>query len=74
MYKNAREYVAQHVIRLSSVLDILDIDPPSKTHPFCFKIVDAGREYILSAETSQERVDWIRILEDGIVMARSIDE
>ena len=71
VYKTTREYVALHVIPLSQVLDVLDIDPlSSKSSSYWFKIVDSSREYILSSKIREERDDWVRVLREAMVAAR----
>ena len=62
IYKDATEYAALQVIPLSQVLDILDIPPPSKSHLYCFKIVDAHQEIIASTESEQDLKIWIQVL------------
>jgi hypothetical protein len=63
IYKNSGEYVAQAVIDLKSTVAILDIDQISKSHPFCYKIIDlSGTEIIVSCSSLEERSEWIKIL------------
>ena len=63
IYKNSTEYVAQTVLDLKLAVGILEIDPLSKTHQYCFKIIDStGLEIIVSCENSLERSDWIKSL------------
>ncbi|KAJ3162412.1 hypothetical protein HDU86_004892 [Geranomyces michiganensis] len=58
-YKNDGEYVVKRLIPLSSVLDILEIDPQGKHHSFCFKIVLPKRQLVLCADTEKEMSLWI---------------
>ena len=55
--------MAQTVLDLKLAVGILEIDPLSKTHKYCFKIIDStGLEIIVSCENSLERSDWIKSL------------
>ncbi len=75
MYKSTKEYVALHVIPLSQVLDVLDIDPlSSKSQSFCLKIVDATREYILSSKSQEDRDEWVRLLRSELAIAKAENE
>ncbi|KAJ3157690.1 hypothetical protein HDU89_000066 [Geranomyces variabilis] len=58
-YKNDSEYVVKRLIPLSSVLDILEIDPQGKHHLFCFKIVLPKRQLVLCADTEKDMKLWI---------------
>ncbi|KAI9342457.1 hypothetical protein DFJ73DRAFT_842570 [Zopfochytrium polystomum] len=61
-YKNNEEYVVKRLIPLRLVLDVLEIDPPSRNHQFCFKVVLPKRNLILSASSAADMVGWIQAL------------
>lgn len=72
IYKNSGEYVAQTVIDLRSTVAILDIDPLSKTHQFCFKIIDSGGvEVIISCSSLEERSEWMKVLLQERIQGKS---
>ena len=63
IYKNSGEYVAQTVIDLKTTVAILDIDPITKSHQFCYKIIDlSGTEIIVSCSNLEDKSEWIKIL------------
>lgn len=40
-------------------MDILEIDPISKSHPYCFKVVLPKRTLVISAKTDDDMKRWI---------------
>ncbi|KAJ3278803.1 hypothetical protein HK104_002008, partial [Borealophlyctis nickersoniae] len=61
-YKDDGEYVVRRMIPLRNVLDIIEIDPVSKHHTHCFKIVLGKRQVVLSAPSAEEAAGWVEAL------------
>ncbi|KAI9101193.1 hypothetical protein DFS34DRAFT_460420 [Phlyctochytrium arcticum] len=61
-YKNDGEYVVKRLIPLRSVLDVLEIDPQGKHHPYCFKVVLPKRQMVLCASSERELHKWVESL------------
>ena len=59
LYKNEKEYAVSRLIRLSEVLDVLEIDSQGKSHSHCFKVVLPKKELILSSETEALSKQWV---------------
>lgn len=45
LYKNEEEYTALLVLPLTSIIDAVEIDPISKSKPFCMQIISEERNY-----------------------------
>lgn len=62
IYKNDKEYLLQRLVPLTAVLSIVAIDPVSKSHEFCFKIILPRRTIILCANSARDRDLWVETL------------
>ena len=49
LYKNEDEYAALLVIAISNIIDAVEIDPISRSKPFCMQIISEERNYRLCA-------------------------
>lgn len=61
-YKDDKEYVVKHMVPLQHLLFIFNSTPPHKGHPFCFKLVMPGKEWLLSSESIYKSQEWVAAL------------
>jgi len=56
LYKNESEYTASFILALASIVDVVDIDPISKTKTHCMQIITDEKSYRLCAHDEESLV------------------
>lgn len=59
LYKNEEEYSANMVISFPSIIDAVDIDPPSKSKQHCFQVISEDKNLRFSAADENTLSKWL---------------
>lgn len=71
-YKNDQEYAASKILPMEQVVNAADIDPISRSKPYCFQLITEKSTYRFSAPDEQTLDKWLGSLKS--VLMRLQDE
>lgn len=73
LYKDESEYTAQHIIRLSAIVDVVDIDPLSKSKTNCLQIITEEKSYRFAAHDEESLVQCIGAFKSLLAKRRELE-
>lgn len=73
MYKNESEYTAQHIISLSAIVNVVDIDPQSKRKANCLQIITEEKSYRMCAHDEEALVQCIGAFKSLLAKRRELE-
>ncbi|KAF2806250.1 PH domain-like protein [Mytilinidion resinicola] len=59
LYKNEEEYSANLIIPLSNIINAVEIDPVSRSKPYCMQIISDERNYRFCALSEDNLARWL---------------
>jgi len=59
LYKNEEEYSANLIIPLPNIINAVEIDPVSKSKPYCMQIISDERNYRFCALSEDNLAKWL---------------
>lgn len=59
LYKNEEEYTAQLILPFPSIIDVVEIDPISRTKTSCMQIITEERNYRFCALDEESLAKWL---------------
>jgi hypothetical protein len=73
LYKDGSEYTAQHIIRLSAIVNVVDIDPLSKSKAHCLQIITEEKSYRFAAHDEEALVQCIGAFKSLLAKRRELE-
>ncbi|CAH0043046.1 unnamed protein product [Clonostachys solani] len=73
MYKNESEYAAQHIIRLSAIVNVVDIDPLSKSKTDCLQIITEEKSYRFCTHDEESLIQCLGAFKSLLAKRREIE-
>lgn len=71
LYKNEQEYAAVMIIPMSQIINAAEIDPISKSKPFCLQIIAEDKNYRFCAPDEEALAKWLGALKSVLAKRRS---
>ena len=73
-YKNEDEYAANLVIPFPSIIDAVDIDPPSKSKQHCFQVISEDKNFRFSASDENTLAKWLGAFKSLLVKRKEAEQ
>ncbi|KAH7313301.1 hypothetical protein B0I35DRAFT_410314 [Stachybotrys elegans] len=73
LYKDESEYTAQWILSLPSVVNVVDIDPLSKSKKHCLQIITEEKSYRFSAHNEETLVQCIGAFKSLLTKRRGLE-
>jgi hypothetical protein len=73
LYKDESEYAAQFIVHLSSILNVVDIDPISKTKTHCMQIITEEKSYKFCAHDEESLVQCLGAFKSLLAKRRELE-
>ena len=73
LYKNESEYTAQRIIRLSQIVNVVDIDPMSRSKVNCLQIITEEKSYKFATHDEESLVQCIGAFKSLLAKRREIE-
>lgn len=73
LYKDESEYTAQHIIRLSAIVNVVEIDPMSKSKTNCLQIITEEKSYRFATHDEESLVQCIGAFKSLLAKRREIE-
>ena len=73
LYKNESEYTAQRIIRLSAIVNVVDIDPMSKSKTSCLQIITEEKRYRFATHDEESLVQCIGAFKSLLAKRKEIE-
>ncbi|KJZ76041.1 hypothetical protein HIM_04497 [Hirsutella minnesotensis 3608] len=73
MYKDESEYTVQWLVQLSAVVNVVDIDPLSKSKQNCLQIITEEKSYRFCARDEESLVQFIGAFKSLLAKRRGIE-
>lgn len=73
LYKDESEYTAQRILQLSAIVNVVDIDPLSKSKPNCLQIITEEKSYKLCARDEESLVQCIGAFKSLLAKRRELE-
>lgn len=72
MYKDESEYLAQWIVQLPAIVDVVDVDPASRTKVNCFQIITEEKSFKLCAHDEEELVQFVGALKSLLARRKGV--
>jgi hypothetical protein len=72
-YKDESEYTAQRILQLSAIVNVVDIDPLSKSKTHCFQIITEEKGYKLCARDEERLVQCLGAFKSLLSKRRELE-
>ncbi|ATY62040.1 PH domain containing protein [Cordyceps militaris CM01] len=73
LYKDESEYLAQWIVHLSIVVDVVDIDPLNKSKENCLQVITEEKSFKFCAHDEESLVQFIGALKSLIAKRRALE-
>lgn len=73
LYKDSSEYTAQRIFELSSIVNVVDIDPLSKSKTHCFQLITEEKSYKFCAADEEGLVQCIGAFKSLLSKRRELE-
>lgn len=73
LYKDSSEYTAQRIFELASIVNVVDIDPLSKSKTHCFQIITEEKSYKFCAGDEESLVQCIGAFKSLLAKRRELE-
>jgi hypothetical protein len=73
LYKDESEYLAQWIVQLSAVVDVVDIDPLSKSKESCLQIITEEKSFKFCAHDEESLVQFIGAFKSLLAKRKGIE-
>ncbi|KAK0385775.1 hypothetical protein NLU13_6952 [Sarocladium strictum] len=73
LYKDSSEYTAQRIIRLSAILDVVDVDPLSRSKTNCMQIITEEKSYRFCAHDEESLVQCLGAFKSLLAKRRELE-
>lgn len=73
LYKDESEYLAQWIVQLSAVVDVVDIDPISKSKENCLQIITEEKSFKFCAPDEESLVQFIGAFKSLLAKRKGIE-
>ncbi|RCI13819.1 hypothetical protein L249_7923 [Ophiocordyceps polyrhachis-furcata BCC 54312] len=73
LYKDESEYTAQWIVHLSAVVDVVDIDPLSKSKQNCLQVITEEKSYRFCAHDEESLVHFIGAFKSLLAKRRGLE-
>lgn len=73
LYKDESEYLAQWIVQLSVVVDVVDIDPVNKSKENCLQIITEEKSFKFCAHDEESLVQFIGALKSLIAKRKALE-
>lgn len=72
-YKNEEEYSANLILPFSSIIDAVDIDPPSKSKKYCMQIISEEKNFRFCASNEDTLARWLGAFKSLLVKRKEAE-
>ncbi|KAG5980500.1 hypothetical protein E4U55_003976 [Claviceps digitariae] len=73
LYKNEAEYMAQWIVELSDVVDVVDTDPVSKSKEHCLQIITEEKRFRFCTHDEESLVQFIGAFKSLLAKRRGLE-
>jgi hypothetical protein len=73
LYKDSSEYTAQRIIRLSAIVDVVDVDPLSRSKKHCMQIITEEKSYRFCAHDEEGLVQCLGAFKSLLAKRRELE-
>jgi len=73
LYKDQSEYAAQFIVQMSSIVNVVDLDPISRTKKFCLQIITEEKSYRLAAHDEESLVQCLGAFKSLLAKRRELE-
>jgi len=73
LYKNQQEYTAQRILRLSAIVDVVDIDPMSRSKTNCLQIITEEKSYKFATHDEEALVQCVGAFKSLLAKRRELE-
>ncbi|KAF4123273.1 PH domain [Geosmithia morbida] len=73
LYKDESEYTAQHIIDLSAIVNVVDIDPVSRSKAHCLQIITEEKSHRLAMHDEESLVQCIGAFKSLLAKRRELE-
>jgi len=73
LYKDASEYTASFIVSLSSIVNVVDIDPVSKSKTHCMQVITDEKSYRLCAHNEEMLVQCLGAFKSLLSKRRELE-
>lgn len=73
LYKDSSEYTAQRIIRLSQIVNVVDVDPLSKSKTNCLQIITEEKSYRFCAHDEESLVQCLGAFKSLLAKRRELE-
>jgi hypothetical protein len=73
LYKDESEYTAQFILPISSIVNVVDIDPVSKTKTHCLQIITEEKSYRFCAHGEETLVQCLGAFKSILAKRRELE-
>ncbi|KAL1604986.1 hypothetical protein SLS60_004527 [Paraconiothyrium brasiliense] len=74
LYKNEEEYSANLIIPFASIIDAVDIDPPSRSKQHCFQVITEEKNFRFSALNENASSQWLGAFKSLLVKRKEAEQ
>lgn len=74
LYKNEEEYSANLIIPFSSIIDAVDIDPPSRSKQHCFQVISEEKNFRFSALDENALSKWLGAFKSLLIKRKEAEQ
>ncbi|KAK7192340.1 hypothetical protein DPSP01_004926 [Paraphaeosphaeria sporulosa] len=74
LYKNEEEYSANLIIPFSSIIDAVDIDPPSRSKQHCFQVISEEKNFRFSAPNENALSKWLGAFKSLLIKRKEAEQ
>ncbi|KAH8169587.1 PH domain-containing protein [Sarocladium implicatum] len=73
LYKDSSEYTAQRIIRLSAIVDVVDVDPLSRSKTNCLQVITEEKSYRFCAHDEEALVRCLGAFKSLLAKRRELE-
>jgi len=73
LYKDQSEYAAQFIVQMSSIVNVVDLDPISRTKKYCLQIITEEKSYRLAAQDEEALVRCLGAFKSLLAKRRELE-
>ena len=73
LYKDSSEYTAQRIIRLSAIVDVVDVDPLSRSKTNCLQVITEEKSYRFCAHDEESLVRCLGAFKSLLAKRRELE-
>lgn len=73
LYKNEEEYSANLIIPFASIIDAVDIDPPSRSKKYCMQIISEEKNFRFCASNDDSLAKWLGAFKSLLVRRKEAE-